>query len=112
MHQLTTEHLLSFLSEHEPPCVSLYQHTHRSHPESQQDPIRYRNLVREMDRSLRQKYRTREYRPLIEQFHALARDAEFWNHRTEGLAILAAPGLFHVFELQRPVNELLIVADN
>lgn len=111
MLQVTPEQLLPFLSEHEPPCISLYQQTHRHHPDNQQDPIRYRNLLRAMEASLREKYGTRDVDPLLRGFEAYARDGEFWNHRTDGLAILAAPGLFQVFELQRPVNELVIVAD-
>jgi hypothetical protein len=111
MHQVTSEQLLSFLSEHEPPCISLYQHTHRHHPESQQDPIRYRNLLRAMEASLREKYGTRAVRPIMERFQAYARDDEFWNHRTDGLAILASPDLFEIVELQRPVSEQMIVAE-
>ena len=38
------------------PCLSLYQPTHRRRPENQQDPIRFRNLVKELEASLRQKY--------------------------------------------------------
>ena len=33
------------LTRHEPPCLSLYQPTHRAHPEKQQDPIRFRTLL-------------------------------------------------------------------
>ena len=33
-----------------PPCISLYQPTHRRHPDNQQDPIRFRNLVTEVGR--------------------------------------------------------------
>ena len=28
------------------PCQSLYQPTHRRHPDNQQDPIRFRHLVK------------------------------------------------------------------
>ena len=28
------------------PCLSLYQPTHRHHPDNQQDPIRFRHLVK------------------------------------------------------------------
>jgi hypothetical protein len=111
MHQVTTAQLLSFLSAHDPPCISLYQQTHRHHPDNEQDPIRYRNLLRALAASLREKYRSRDVRTLMSRFLTYARDDEFWNHRTDGLAILAAPGLFELFELQRPVSELLIVAD-
>jgi len=112
MRQVTTEHLTALLAEQEPPCISLYQPTHRFHPDNQQDPIRYRNLLKEMENSLRQNYPTREVRTLLEKFQALAHDNQFWNHRTDGLAILSSPEKFQIFELQRTVPELLVVADS
>ena len=36
----------------------------------------------------------------------------FWNHRTEGLAILGSSDTFQVFELQRTIPELVVVADS
>jgi hypothetical protein len=96
---------------HQPPCLSLYQPTHRRHPENQQDPIRFRNLVKELETSLRKKYPAVEARLLFEPFQALAHDDDFWNHTPDGLAVLGGPGLFRVFRLQRPVNELAVVAD-
>lgn len=112
MRQITTDHLTELLADHAPPCISLYQPTHRNHPENQQDPIRYRNLLAEMENSLRQKYPTREVRTLLEKFQALAQNDRFWNHRTDGLAILSSPDTFEVFDLQRTVPELLVVADS
>lgn len=112
MKQLTTGHVTELLTGQEPPCISLYQPTHRHHPENQQDPIRYRNLLAEMENSLRQKYPTREVRTLLEKFQALSRDDRFWNHRTDGLAILASPDTFQFFDLQRTVPELLVVAES
>ena len=61
---LTTESLAELASVHQPPCLSLYQPTHRRHPENQQDPIRFRNLVKELEASLRQKYPAVETRPV------------------------------------------------
>ena len=112
MKQLTTEHLTGLLADHEPPCISLYQPTHRHHPDNQQDSVRYRNLLSELEKSLHQKYPTREVRTLLEKFRALAHDDHFWNHRTDGLAILGSPDSFQVFDLQRTVRELLVVADS
>ncbi|HSC28036.1 MAG TPA: hypothetical protein VLD67_12220 [Vicinamibacterales bacterium] len=96
----------------DPPCLSLYQPTHRHYPDTQQDPIRFRNLVRVLEESLREKYPSREIRPLLEPFHALAADFEFWNHLRDGLAVLGAPGTFRVYRLQRRVPELAVVADS
>jgi hypothetical protein len=69
-------------------------------------------LLKEMETSLREKYPTREVRSLLEKFQALANDERFWNYRTDGLAILSASETFDIFELQRPVKELLVVADS
>jgi len=112
MRQVTTDDLVRLRSGHEPPCISLYQPTHRHHPDNQQDPIRYRNLRRRLEDSLRQKHPARDVRALLEKYEALEGDEEFWNHRTEGLVIMSAPDTFQLFELQRPVRELLIVAQN
>ena len=112
MRQITKERLSGLLAAQEPPCVSLYQPTHRRHPENQQDPIRYRNLLVDLESSLREKYPTREVRTLLERFQALARDDRFWNYRSDGLAIFSSSETFEIFELQRPVKELLVVADS
>lgn len=96
----------------EPPCLSLYQPTHRQHPDKQQDQIRFRNLLKTLEESLQQKYPNRAVKPLLDPFRKLADDPEFWNHTLDGLAILASADLFRVYKLQRPVAELAVVADS
>lgn len=109
---LTRELIAELVAAHRPPCLSLYQPTHRRHPENQQDPIRFRNLVKELETSLRHKYPAVETRPLLEPFDALANDHDFWTHTHDGLAVLGGTSVFHVFRLQRPVAELVVVADS
>jgi hypothetical protein len=94
------------------PCLSLYQPTHRRHPDNQQDPIRFRHLVKALEASLQQQHAADAVQALIEPFEALAQDHDFWNHTQGGLAVLGAPGLFRVFLLQRPVAELAVVSDS
>ncbi|MEO6810912.1 MAG: hypothetical protein ABI353_17510 [Isosphaeraceae bacterium] len=96
----------------EPPCLSIYLPTHRHHPDNQQDPIRFRNLLKTLEESLRQKYGTRDVRPLLKPFQELAENSTFWNHTLDGLAVLGAAGLFRVYQLQRPVPELAVAADS
>ncbi|MCW9012797.1 MAG: hypothetical protein OQL06_03365 [Gammaproteobacteria bacterium] len=112
MNSLTQDYPAILSGDHEPPCLSLYQPTHRQHPDNTQDPIRFRNLVKKLEASLRQKYPKRDIRLLMQPFEALAKDQIFWNHTADGLAILSAPGLFRVYKLQRPVAELVVVADS
>lgn len=101
-----------FLSDQQAPCLSLYQPTHRHHPENEQDPIRFRNMVREMEISLQQLYPEADYRQLLKPFEDLGRDIDFWNHTMDGIAVLGEQGLFQVFALQRSVDEIAIVADS
>lgn len=98
--------------EVEPPCLSLYQPTHRQHPDNQQDLIRFGNLITDLENSLKQKYPNRAIKPLLDPFRKLAADREFWNHAQDGLAVLASANTFKVFRLQRPVAELALVADS
>lgn len=109
---LTHKSLAELESVHEPPFLSLYQPTHRCHPENLQDPIRFGNLVKEMETSLRQKYPSAETRQVLQFFATLRSDDAFWNNTFDGLAVLAAPNLFRVFLLQRPVAEFAVVADS
>lgn len=95
-----------------PPCISLYQPTHRSWPERRQDSIRFRNLLSDVQESLHKRYDSAEIESLLEPFAALAKDEAFWTRTLDGLAVLAAPEIFRVYRLQRPVPELAVVADS
>ncbi len=109
---LDTDFAAGLLDNCDPPCLSLYQPTHRRHPDNQQDPIRFRNLVKTLEESLLQGFPKGEIKPLLEPFLALANDRDFWNHTLDGLAVLGANGTFRVYKLQRPVAELAVAADS
>ena len=51
---LTIESLADLAAAHQPPCLSLYLTTHWHRPENQQDPIRFRSLVKELEASDRE----------------------------------------------------------
>ncbi len=99
------------LAAHEPPCLSVYQKTHRHHPENQQDPIRFRNLLKQLEESLRKKYPKRDIEPLMQPFYELAENHRFWNHTLDGLAVFGAPGHFSCYRLQEPVREIVVAAE-
>lgn len=109
---LTRETIRNLIAPQEPPCVSIYQPTHRHHPDNMQDPIRFKNLLRQVEESMRQKYRGREVRSILEPLQQLADNSLFWNHTLDGLAVLATNQRFQVFHLQINVPELAVVADS
>ena len=112
MNTLDKDYAAGLLDNCHPPCLSLYQPTHRRHPDNKQDPIRFGNLVKTLEESLLQQFSSDEIRPLLEPFLALADDRNFWNNSLDGLAVLGAKDIFRVYNLQRPVAELAVVADS
>lgn len=112
MNNLDEDYAAGVLDNCDPPCLSLYQPTHRHHPDNQQDPILFGNLVKELEESLLKQLPKEEVRILLEPFLTLADNRDFWNHALDGLAVLGAKGIFRVYKLHRPVAKLAIVADS
>ena len=112
MNILDEDYAAGLFDQYDPPCLSLYQPTHRHHPDNRQDPIRFGNLVKALEEVLRQRVGRDEVRTLLEPFLALRDDRDFWNNTFDGLAVLSAKGMFRVYNLQRPVGELAVVADS
>ncbi|NCC84723.1 MAG: hypothetical protein EOM03_11445 [Clostridia bacterium] len=108
----TIESLAELTAPHQPPCLSLYQPTHRHGPENQQDLVRYRNLLKKLESSLSVDYPKPEIKHFLEPFEELALNHEFWTQTLDGLGVLSSAGVFRVFRLRRPVAELAIVADS
>ncbi len=99
-------------AEVEPPCLSLYQPTERHYPANRQNPIRFRNLTKALEKSLAEKYASRDIDALLAPFRQLADDVGFWIYQRDGLAVLATASVFRVYRLQRPVPELAVVAES
>ena len=111
MNSLENDYPDLFLNVEDKPCISLYQPTHRTYPDRDQDNIRYKNLVKQIEQSLKEAYSEDDIKAFIRPFHALQDDYEFWNHMDHGLAILANKNFFKVYKLPRNVPEIAIVAD-
>lgn len=112
MNALLNDFTSGILNNPKPPCLSLYQPTDRHHPENQQDPIRFGNLLIALEQTTRKNYPAHDPRDILRPFEELAQNHDFWNHTLDGLAVFAAPDLFRVYKLPRPVSELSIVADS
>ena len=112
MELLTKELIQELLTAEQVPCLSLYMPTHRTHPENLQDVIRFKNLIKQMEESLSQKYTASEVQKHIEPFEALVDDDDVWNHTLDAIAVFSADGLFKVVGLRNSVEELAMVADS
>lgn len=99
MDALENDWMDGTFADPEPPCLSLYQPTHRDYPANRQDPIRFRNLLGELEASLQRKFPRQQIDRLLQPFAELSANGEFWSHTLDGLAVLASPGLFRVYRL-------------
>lgn len=112
MEILTRELIEELLSVKHTPCLSLYMTTHRSHPENLQDPIRFQNLVKQLEKSLLEQHSAMDIEKFLEPFERLGNDKEFWSHTLDGLAVLGSAEFFKVIKLPITVQEFAVVADS
>jgi hypothetical protein len=111
MRPLTIDELSRLLhAGHTAPCVSIYLPTHRHHPGTEQDPIRYRGLLGLAGELLRTRYRGKDVNELLAPLEALS-DREFWQRQLDGLAVFRSAEAQWYFQLPMQVPELAIVAD-
>ncbi len=112
MELLSKEIIQELLTTEMDPCLSLYMPAHRSHPENLQDPIRFKNLLKQLEESLLQKYSAGEVKKHIQPLEALVNDDSLWNHTSNGLAVFSASGILKIVSLPVSVDELVMVADS
>lgn len=109
---LTLEYATLLREPHGYPRLSLYMPTHRKHPDRLQDPIRFRNLVRELETTLQQGHPEHLVRDIMQPLVSLAEDHDFWSNTLDGLAVLRSNDEFRVYRLQRPVPERAMVSEH
>src|SRR5438309_11234057 len=112
MRSLTAERLASLLAAHQAPCISLYLPTKRAYPETQQNPILFKDLLNQAEELLRQKYPGGAVHSWLDRLMHLRDDQLFWTQRSDGLAVFAFPDAFEMFDLPRRVPPLAVVADS
>jgi hypothetical protein len=111
METLTLEQVKQLSQVSQYPCISIFMPTHRAGPDIQQDPIRFKNLLREAEQWLLDSgMGAREAGKFLEPAQALLDDGYFWRHQWDGLAMYIAQADFHTYRLPFSVEESLIVA--
>lgn len=98
------------------PCVSIYMPTHRLGAETQQDPIRLRNLLDQAQEQLIEiGLRRPQAEAILTPALQLLDDHEYWQHQSDGLAVLLSADQVHIHRLPIHFDELfdeLIVVDD
>jgi len=112
MHAFSQDELKTLTAKHPGLCISIFMPTFRSGAESQQNQIRFRNLLRRAEEKLLAgSVRPQESRELLEPAQALAGNVLFWRKQSDGLALFLAKDFFRCFSLPEPFEELITVAE-
>ena len=112
MSVLTKENVRLLMGTHEVPCVSIFMPMHRSGAETQQNPIRFKNLLREADeRLIARGLRAPEAKGLLEKAEKLLQDGLFHKHQSDGLAMFLSSEVFNYYFLPFVFEELVTVSD-
>lgn len=111
MTNLTSDQIKGLAQQTQSPSISIFLPTHRAGQATQQDPIRFKNLLREAELSLLGTgLGPREVTQFLQPAQALSDERYFWQNQHDGLAVFIAPDDFHYYHLPFPVQELLVIA--
>lgn len=91
--------------------VSVYLPTHRAFPDNKKDPIVYKNLLQEAEKTLAEKHPRREWEGQLTGLYHLLEDVDFWNHTADGLGVLAIGDRVETFPFEAPVEPSFTVGE-
>lgn len=112
MDLITMAELRALLSPQPGWHVSMFMPTHRAGQATEQDPIRFKNLLRQVEERLQaQGLRSPEVRSLLKPAQRLLEDPIFWHHQSDGLAIFFTSQEFHSYRLPISFEEQVMIAD-
>lgn len=112
MNRPTRDDLVELYRIDTGPLVSICLPTHRAGPETRQDPIRLKNLLREAAAQLESGGMDEEdAERLLAEGWKLVEDYQYWQHQEDGLALYYGPGVSQSFRLPATLPELAVVGD-
>jgi hypothetical protein len=114
MATLTKGELLEIAYAATEPAVSIFMPTHHAGAaEIRQDPIRLNNLLNEAETRLTGRgLRRPDAEALLEPAAELIDSPDFWQHRSEGLALYLARGFMRFIDLPYQPEERLSIGPN
>jgi hypothetical protein len=113
MDRLSKHELKTLLEKQKGVCVSIFLPTSRGGVESQQDELRLRHQIRNVEnRLLLENLRSIEVEKLLEPLTALLEEGGFWLHTVDGLAMFRTSEMFRSYRLPSSFKEQVMVSDH
>jgi hypothetical protein len=113
MDTITIDELQKFLPAQSGWHVSLYMPTENKGQETEQNRIRFKNLLQEAKQRLLSKgMRTPDVRQILNPAQRLLEKPGFWRHQSHGLAVFLTSQTFEYYRLSISFDELMIISDS
>jgi hypothetical protein len=114
MSLLSIEELKTLVEQPKGLCVSIYMPLYRHAAELQQNPIRFKNLMKEAeDRLVENGLSKKEALQLLQSAKdEIDSNENFFQELTDGMAIFVAEGVLRYYHLPLNFDELVVVADH
>jgi hypothetical protein len=107
---ITREEIQNLLAAQGSPCVSIFMPTFRAGVETQQNPIRLKNLLRTVhERLVETGMEATDATELMTPVRELVDDQTFWQTASEGVAIFHSSEETRIYRLPRAFNEMAVV---
>lgn len=108
---VTRNTISSLIESASHPCISLYCPMEIKGKDTEQNSIRYKNLINQTEKQLKALgFRDTEIQPLLESARALIPETPYWQHQNQGLAVFMAPNVFETYRLPIKFQEHLTVS--
>ncbi len=112
MNTLSKDELKTLMQKQKGLCVSIFMPTHRAGAETQQNPIRLRNLLRKAeDRLIESGLRAQEAEELLKPTQEILGNGLFWRRQSDGFAMFLSSDVFKYYSLPLDFRELLVITD-
>ncbi|MEM7808845.1 MAG: hypothetical protein AAF561_12110 [Planctomycetota bacterium] len=94
------------------PCLSLYMPTHRKGPDTRENSIRYKALLKKARESVDVVDGRDEVHGRIESLETIADDEPFWQHQIGGMALFSNRESTRIYRVTQKLPERVAVADS
>lgn len=113
MDIITLDILKEILNHQSDWCVSLYMPTIRAGAQTEQNPIRFRNLLVEAEKQLEAKgLDTSVIEKLLKKPRNLLQGSTFWQHQSDGLVMFFSEEINYLFRVPVSFKELVVVTNS
>ncbi|HPJ13037.1 MAG TPA: hypothetical protein PLV00_06610 [Caldisericia bacterium] len=110
MRLFTREDLHALLQSSGGYHVSIFMPTHQAGPETEQNPIRFKNLIRRAEEDLESEgVRLPDIKSILDPAYQLLANHFFWSHQYKGLAVFIGPSGMEYFRVPHAFKETVVV---